>query len=218
MRPSIYLRAITLSSVRTAPGVAREIEHLIERDPAATISLWDSFNELDLSGLAFRRMPWVGEWWVKDAATRPDKPDVARLEIERVEDERVLKEFGFATYEGFETGEEVREAGPLGMHHPGTLSDPRMRYFVGRVDGRVVTSSIAYIGDDVVGIYGVSTLPEHRRRGYGKAITWAAAMSAPGLDVVVSPDPMARGIESELGFRKIAEYTPWSREPEQKAR
>ncbi len=56
-------------------------------------------------------------------------------------------------------------------------------------------------------------MPEYRRRGYGKAITWAAAMSAPGLDMAVSPDEIERGIESELGFRKIAEYAPWVREP-----
>ena len=213
MRPSIYLRATTLSSVRTEPGLLQHIEHLIERDPDGTISLWDSFNELDLAGLGFQRMGWVGEWWIKDAATRLEEPNVTDLDIELVKDEAALKEFGFATYEGFETQEAVREAGPLGMHHPSTLEDPRMRYFVGRVDGRVVTSSIAYVGNDVIGIYGVSTLPEYRRRGYGKAITWAAAMSAPELDVAVSPDPMARGIEHELGFRRISEYTPWLREP-----
>ena len=213
MRPSIYLGAMTLSSVGMEPGVAQEIEQLAERDPGASIPLWDAFNELDLAGVGFRRMAWVGEWWIKEAATRPDEPNVSDLEIERVADEATLKEFGIATLGGFETADVIREAGPLGMHHPRTLKDPRMRYLVGRVEGRVVTSSIAYVGDDIVGIYGVSTLPEYRRRGYGKAITWAAAMSAPELDVAVSPDQMARGIESELGFRKIAEYTPWEREP-----
>lgn len=213
MRPSIYLAAMPLSSLRMEPGVVREIEQLAERDPDASIPLWDAFNELDLAEFGFQRMAWVGEWWIKDAATRPDEPNVSDLEIERVEDEATLREFGMATVEGFETAEVIREAGPLGMHHPYTLTDPRMRYFVGRVEGRVVTSSIAYVGDDIVGIYGVSTLAEYRRRGYGKAITWAAAMSAPELDVAVSPDEMARGIESELGFRKIAEYTPWERKP-----
>jgi GNAT superfamily N-acetyltransferase len=213
MGPSIYLRALTLAPVGAAPGVVREIERLIERDPDATISLWDSFDELDLTPLGFRREAWVGEWWIKDAATRRDEPKVPELDIERVQDEAALREFGLATVEGFESSEEIRGAGPLGMHHPRTLTDPRMRYFVGRLKGQVVTSSIAYVGDDIVGIYGVSTLPEYRRRGYGKAITWAAAMSAPGLDVAVSPDPMARGIERELGFRKLAEYTPWVREP-----
>ena len=213
MRPSIYLHALTLSPLRTAPEVVRDIERLVERDSDARISLWDSFHELDLFGLGFQRMDWIGEWWMKDAAMRPDPPDVPDLEIERVEDEATLREFGVATYEGFETDEAVRQAGPLGMHHPSTLGDPRMHYYVGRADGRVVTSSIAYVSDDVVGIYGVSTLPAYRRRGYGKAISWAAATSAVDLDVAVSPDEMARRIERELGFRKISDYTPWLREP-----
>ncbi len=213
MRPSIYLRALTLAPVGAGSGVVQEIERLIERAPDAPVSLWDSCNELDLTGLGFRKAPWVGEWWIKEAATRPEVPSLHDLEIERVEDEATLREFGIATYEGFETDEAIRTAGPSGMHHPGTLSNPRMRYFVGRLEGRVVTSAIAFVGDDVVGIYGVSTLPEYRRRGYGKAITWAAAMSAPELDVAVSPDPMARRIEAELGFYKIGAYTPWVRDP-----
>ena len=57
-----------------------------------------------------------------------------------------------------------------------------------------------------------ATGPE-RRRGYGKAITWAAATVAPELDVTLAPDEMARGIETELGFRKLAEFSPWFREP-----
>ena len=40
-------------------------------------------------------------------------------------------------------------------------------------------------------------------------------MSAPGLDVAVSPDEMGRGIESELGFHEIAKYTLWVRKPHQ---
>jgi len=213
MRPSIYLNALTLSSVRAEPGVVRSIERLIERDPHATISLWDSFKELDLTGLGFRRMDWVGEWWMKDAATRPDEPMPLGLDIELVKDEETLGEFGLASYDGFETADPVRAAGPLGMHHPSTLDDPRMRYLAGRADGRIVTSAIAYVGNDVVGIYAVSTLPAYRRRGYGKAITRAAAMSAPELGVTISPDVVARGIDTELGFRKIAEYTPWLRAP-----
>ncbi|MCH8206803.1 MAG: hypothetical protein IH956_07335 [Chloroflexi bacterium] len=70
MRPSIYLSAIALASVRTEPGVVQDIEWLVERDPDATISVRDSFNELDLAGLGFRRVR-AGEWWIKDAATAP---------------------------------------------------------------------------------------------------------------------------------------------------
>ena len=212
MRPSIYLSAIALASVRTEPGVVQDIEWLVERDPDATISVRDSFNELDLAGLGFRRVR-AGEWWIKDAATNPARPEVTDLEIELVEDEATLRKFGFATYDGFESPDAIREARPLGMHHPSTLKDPRMRYFVGLVDGRVVTSSIAYVGEDLVGVYGISTLPEYRRRGYGEAITRTATKSATGLDVALSPSEMAEGIYRQLGFRKIAEYTAWVREP-----
>jgi GNAT superfamily N-acetyltransferase len=213
MPPSIYLSAMTLAPARTAPEVVREIEALALRDSGAPISLWDTFAELDLGALGFVRLPWVGELWTKDAATQTSEPRLLDLEIERVTDVAALEEFGIATVLGFESSDEIRAAGPLGMHAPATLDDPHMHYFVGRVGGRVATSAIAYQGPDVVGLYGISTLPEYRRRGYGKAITWAAANTAPALDVCVAPDPMARGIERELGFRKLAEFAPWLRGP-----
>ena len=86
------------------------------------------------------------------------------------------------------------------MYHPSTLNDPPMRYFLGRVVGWVVTGSIAYIGDDIVGIYGVSTLPEYGGRDYGKAATWAAALFAPRARCCGTAVPDGVGMESELGF------------------
>ena len=84
MPPSIYLRALTLQSVRAEPGVVREIERLVELDPDATISLWDSFNELDLTRLGFVREAWVGEWWIKPASILPAQPDgTLRCEVEQ---------------------------------------------------------------------------------------------------------------------------------------
>jgi len=211
--PSIYLRAMTLCPVREAPQIAAEIGRLVESDPGAPIVMWDSFGELDLAPLGLSRAPWTGQWWAKAATTRTDEPRVEGLEIERVTDRAGLEAFGVATADGFESDAALRAGGALAWHDPETLADPRMRYFVGRLDGRVVTSSIAYVGRDVVGIYGVSTLPEFRRRGFGKAITWAAATVAPKLDVILAPDEMARGIDAELGFSKLAEFAPWTRQP-----
>jgi GNAT superfamily N-acetyltransferase len=213
MRPSIYVTAVALAPLREQPGIVREIGELVERNSAAPIMLWDMFNELDLTGTGLTKAAWIGESWIREAAVQPSMPKVPELAIERVEDEATLREFGFATYAGFESGRNVTEAGPLGMHHPATLADPRMHYFVGRVDGQVVTSSISYVGDDVVGIYGVSTLPDFRRRGYGAAITAAAAGVAQELPVVLQPDEMARGMYAQVGFRKLAEYRAWLRQP-----
>ena len=56
-----------------------------------------------------------------------------------------------------------------------------------RVDGRPVTAAMAYVSDHVVGIYGVGTLPEYRRRGFGEAITRAAVSAAPHLPAMLSP-------------------------------
>ena len=213
MSPSIYVTAVTLAPLREQPGIVGEIWELLERNSAGPIMLWDMFNDLDLTAAGLVRATWVGESWIKEAAVQPQLPVATELEIERVEDVATLREFGVATYAGFETSGAVTVAGPLAMHHPATLGDPRMHYFVGRVDGQVVTSSISYVGDDVVGIYGVSTLPDFRRRGHGAAITAAAAGVAQELPVVLQPDEMARGMYAQVGFRKLTEYRAWLRQP-----
>ena len=43
--------------------------------------------------------------------------------------------------------------------------DDDFRVWVGRVDGRAVTTAAAYISDGYVGLYAVATTPDARGRG-----------------------------------------------------
>jgi predicted acetyltransferase len=45
---------------------------------------------------------------------------------------------------------------------------------VGYVEGRPVSSAMAYRVGEIAGITGVATIPGERRRGLGRALTWAA--------------------------------------------
>jgi GNAT superfamily N-acetyltransferase len=53
-------------------------------------------------------------------------------------------------------------------------TDPDVRVFTSRLDGRPVGTSIAIRTGDVAGVYGVGTIPSARRRGVGTAASWAA--------------------------------------------
>lgn len=46
---------------------------------------------------------------------------------------------------------------------------------LGRVDGEPAATSGVYVSDDIAGVYNVATLEAHRRKGYGEALTAAAA-------------------------------------------
>ncbi len=52
---------------------------------------------------------------------------------------------------------------------------PHVRFYAGRADGMVVSTSMLIATGDVAGIYWVATLEEQRGRGYGEAVAWAAS-------------------------------------------
>ncbi len=87
-----------------------------------------------------------------------------------------------------------------------------LRVWVGRVDGRPVTTATAYVADGFVGIYAVATSDEARGRGYGEAVTWAATLCRPDLPATLQASPMGRPIYERMGYRTVAEFTVWDRD------
>ncbi len=73
--------------------------------------------------------------------------------------------------------------------------EPEMRYFAGRVDGRMVATSALYTGTGLAGIYAVGTAPDERGRGYGGALTAAALLEGRRLGYET-----AALLSSEMGF------------------
>jgi ribosomal protein S18 acetylase RimI-like enzyme len=144
-------------------------------------------------------------WFLRE----PGALDVARpaeLEIVRVRTPADVEEFERTSMCGFADDEEA-DLEPGSIHPASILSDDRMHMLTGRVEGRPVAAAMSYRLDDVVGIYGVTTLPSARRRGYGSALT--ASLVDPRLPASLSPSEMAVGIYSRLGFKGIGELTMW---------
>lgn len=81
--------------------------------------------------------------------------------------------------------------------------------YVGRVGGEPVSTSVGYTVDDTVGIFNVATPEEHRGRGYGAALTAAAARGgfANGAEVAwLQSSAMGLSVYRRLGFRQVATY------------
>jgi predicted GNAT family acetyltransferase len=96
------------------------------------------------------------------------------------------------------------------LHPPEVLADEAMHMFVGRVDGRPVAAAMGYRLDDVVGVFGVTTVASARRRGYGAALTRAALLADTGLPAVLAPSEEAAGMYRRLGFEPVGALTIWS--------
>ncbi|MFZ1023717.1 MAG: GNAT family N-acetyltransferase [Thermoplasmata archaeon] len=84
--------------------------------------------------------------------------------------------------------------------------EPHLRCFVGYRDKVPVATSLRFLSDGVVGIYGVATIPEARRQGFGAAMTLAALEDgrARGYDVgVLIATEMGEPVYRRLGFREL---------------
>lgn len=86
-------------------------------------------------------------------------------------------------------------------------------YLVGWLDGEPVTSAMGVTVNGAVGVFGVTTLPEHRGRGYGRAVTAAAcsAGSRRGARLAwLQASEMGTPVYAAMGFRAVEDYAVWA--------
>lgn len=201
--PVIFFSAIALgpgASALTAAGCP-------PRDHWVAVS--DPWGDLPLDAHGFTAEGDQG-WMVRrpsSAVVIPTLP--AELVIERVADADALHDFEIASARGF--GTEPQPAAT--WHAPAILDDPRFTILRGRIDGRTLATSMSYRDAGVLGVYGVSTLPEARRRGYAAAMTWAAVEADPSVPAVLQPSEMAVSLYARLGFEGFTTFRTWARPP-----
>lgn len=205
---------IYLSAIVTDPMAADDVLHadlrLVETKwGTEQVSLWDCWAVRDLSGMGFKRQ-WVEPWYLRHPSPLPSNSGLpSGLSIEAVINIRQLAEFEQASWEGFEMIEGARTVGRFGQHAEGTLHDKGMHYLIARLDGRVVASTIAYATTDMLGIYGISTVPDFRRRGYATTLVRAAVSLRSDLPVSVQPDPESVRIYTDTGFVPAGQVAAW---------
>ena len=151
-----------------------------------------------------------------DLALLPrDEPLPPGLEIVPVRDEATVDEFvgvHDAEMAGADGG-----ANPAARHHaalreaiPLTLADePVPLRYVGRLDGRTVATSRIAIAAGVAGLYAVTTLPDARGRGIGRAMTLAALSAGHELGyriAVLQSSDEGLPVYRRIGFRTLFDY------------
>jgi hypothetical protein len=87
---------------------------------------------------------------------------------------------------------------------------PEACWYVGRAEGRIVSTALGLAGEAATGIFNVATPSEYRGRGYGAAVTSHALRegfaAGSGLGYLQS-STIGYGVYRRLGFRDVEEYT-----------
>jgi hypothetical protein len=201
--PFIYLTLITL-----VPDV--DIDEF--RDAHGTVC--DTWGSLDLTALEFEehdRDAFVERahepLFVRVPGPLHEHAAPAELEIIEVSTPDQVLEFERVSMRGFRGDETAVDPGSL--HPPAILANPRMRMLTGRVEGSAVAAAMSYRTDEVIGIYGVTTVEQARGRGYATTLT--LALIDPALPATLSPSPEAENLYRRLGFGFEGRLRQWQR-------
>jgi GNAT superfamily N-acetyltransferase len=99
---------------------------------------------------------------------------------------------------------------PYSPAPPALLGGPA-RFWLAWADGEPVGTALSYVAHGVVDVEAVATLPGHRRRGIGAALTWAATLADPDLPAVLMASDDGVGVYREMGYLPVTRWTPWCR-------
>jgi ribosomal protein S18 acetylase RimI-like enzyme len=208
----IFFAAVTLGPVPGARGElprrADELARILEPLPG-WLAVSDPWDRLDLSRHGFTsddHQPWMSR---VAGELGPPLASAADFQVMPVTDERTLVEFEAVHNEGFGA-----PATPPGTYYGrGLLDHARTHLFLARrlSDGAGAGTAMAYVGDDAVGVYGVSVLPALRGRGIGWALTREAVNVAPDRTAVLQPSTEGLSMYRRMGFASFADFAVWVR-------
>ncbi len=143
------------------------------------------------------------EWCCRRFQPSPPAPD--ELDITIVSDTNELETFRDLTARGFDMPLEIVNRFVAEQ----LLDVSSITMVVGSVDATPVSCALVSVTGVTAGIYNVATPAEHRRRGYGAAVTWAAIDQGArqGCDhSILQASDMGAPIYRSMGFVDIGRY------------
>jgi ribosomal protein S18 acetylase RimI-like enzyme len=132
------------------------------------------------------------------------------LAFSRVRDAAGLAVAATVGAAGFEVPRELMAA----LFTPRVAALPGLSIYVAYAQGVPVSTATAWTGEGTVGIYNVATPPEHRGRGYGRAITARAITDGfgAGADLAwLQASPLGQPVYRAMGFRQVETYLVFGR-------
>jgi hypothetical protein len=211
-READFNQAFLLDERAFEPGVLRRVQDFFRE----TRSTWCIVVPPDLAGRfdkASKRIR-ISQRRVMPEMIMMNKsisipPPPRGLKITRVETVNDMRTHTRTMMSGFGLGRK----NPLrSMLNSKSLAETLSELYIGWASGRPVATSVSYVSEGVAGIFGVSTVPKARGRGYGEAMTWAAmgdGLAKKCKFFSLQASPMGFPVYHRMGFRRIFDIEEW---------
>jgi hypothetical protein len=213
-RPAAFSNCATLMqplAAETAASTLAEIAALFAFDDPTRqgeVLLASAWPTGDLRPFGWRLMGHPPLHLLPAGATPRAAPP--ELTVEEVRDEAGLRTWEQVAIAGYPF--EALEAAPPGaLVTSDWLQEPRSRLWIGRVDQQPVCAASAWIEHGINDVTLVATIPDARRRGYGEALTWRAALADPALPAMLLSTDDGRPVYERMGFLPLLRLTLWYR-------
>jgi GNAT superfamily N-acetyltransferase len=141
---------------------------------------------------------------------RDGSQPIEGLEVREVATRQDLESFQETALEGFGF---PRQLGRLFITEQ-FLEKPGAKLYLGLLHGEPVCTSSLVPTPGIAGIYWVATLPEHRKRGLGEAITWAAVrggMESGCATASLQASEAGAPVYARMGFTTPIHYVKYGR-------
>jgi len=135
-----------------------------------------------------------------------------RLTIERVHDGEILKIWLRVMTVGSELPDKILSLLLDIAARRDFKEVPDVHYYLGKLNGKPVATSLLFLRGGVAGIYCVATLPEARRQGIGSALTVAPLLEARKQNYrigILQSTPMGLNLYRRLGFREYCLFSAY---------
>ena len=133
----------------------------------------------------------------------------APVEIRRVSDEGEFRTWSDVVGLAFEAEDHWSSMSTRSFLRLGWDDPAPFRHYLGTLEGRPVGAATLSVGAGVAGLANIATVPDQRRRGFGRAITSEALLDAKKMGLgtaALSADEDGSYLYRSLGFKEIGRH------------
>jgi hypothetical protein len=149
-------------------------------------------------------------------AMNQNEPVPNGLEIIEVKDDNTLKIWCHVVALGFGAPPHA-EPMFVKLYQTEIESQQPMKFFLGVLDGQPISTAMYFLGEGVVGIYMVATLPEARQKGAAFAVTQKALKDGRALGYrvgILQASKMGEPVYKRMGFEEVCRVSSYQWFPE----